>query len=50
MKQPWNVPQINEISVKVTEYGSGMGNDGNNKSNSGPSPAVTSSGGGRTGS
>jgi hypothetical protein len=50
MKKSWSTPQMDEISVKVTEYGSGLGNDGNNKSNSGPSPAVTSSGGGHTGS
>jgi hypothetical protein len=50
MKQQWTVPQVNEISIKMTEHGSGVGNDGNIKDNSGPSPAVTSSGGGHTGS
>jgi hypothetical protein len=50
VKLQWYAPQMNEISVKMTEHGSGRGNDGNIKDNSGPSPAVTSSGGGHTGS
>lgn len=43
VKKTWTVPQVDEISVKMTEHGEGWGNDGNSKQNSGPG---TSSGGG----
>ena len=48
MKKIWATPQLNEISVKVTEHGFGVGNDGiNGKDNSvgNPNPGTSSGGG-----